>query len=218
MKKRIISLLLSVSMLMASLSACAPASSPEEKAPASEDADNSQTAANEDAPAENTSDVSAEEDAAASEMDTSPITISVLNRVNAEIIFDDNPMLKAVEEKTGVTLEIEAPPISNYTDRLQLTMASGELPDLIYTWDFDQKYEKWANDGLILPLDEYIGNYPNLMANLNESQFNMARVGGSDGQLYAIPRAHTEATWGVIANQEWLDKLGVSMPTTQEEI
>lgn len=44
-------------------------------------------------------------------------------------------MLKAVEEKTGVTLEIEAPPISNYTDRLQLTMASGELPDLIYTWD-----------------------------------------------------------------------------------
>ncbi len=218
MKKRIISLLLSVSMLMASLSACAPASSPEEKAPASEDADNSQTAANEDAPAENTSDVSAEEDAAASEMDTSPITISVLNRVNAEIVFDDNPMLKAVEEKTGVTLEIEAPPISNYTDRLQLTMASGELPDLIYTWDFDQKYEKWANDGLILPLDEYIGNYPNLMANLNESQINMARVGGSDGQLYAIPRAHTEATWGVIANQEWLDKLGVSMPTTQEEI
>ena len=154
MKKRIISLLLSVSMLMASLSACAPASSPEEKAPASEDADNSQTAANEDAPAENTSDVSAEEDAAASEMDTSPITISVLNRVNAEIVFYDNPMLKAVEEKTGVTLEIEAPPISNYTDRLQLTMASGELPDLIYTWDFDQKYEKWANDGLILPLDE----------------------------------------------------------------
>ena len=60
MKKRIISLLLSVSMLMASLSACAPASSSEEKAPASEDADNCQTAANEDAPAENTSDVSAE--------------------------------------------------------------------------------------------------------------------------------------------------------------
>lgn len=29
-------------------------------------------------------------------------------------------MLAAVAEKTGVTLEIEAPPISNYTDRRSL--------------------------------------------------------------------------------------------------
>ena len=50
-------------------------------------------------------------------------------------------MLAAVAEKTGVTLEIEAPPISNYTDRLQLVMASGDLPDIIYT-EFDQNYEK----------------------------------------------------------------------------
>lgn len=80
-------------------------------------------------------------------------------------------MLAAVAEKTGVTLEIEAPPISNYTDRLQLVMASGDLPDIIYTWEFDQNYEKWANDGLILPLDEYIEDYPNLMAQHQRSQW-----------------------------------------------
>lgn len=108
---------------------------------------------------------------ASAEPDNSPITITVLNRVNAEIVLDDNPMLAAVAEKTGVTLEIEAPPISNYTDRLQLVMASGDLPDIIYTWEFDQNYEKWANDGLILPLDEYIEDYPNLMANISEGQW-----------------------------------------------
>ena len=115
-------------------------------------------------------------------------------------------------EKTGVTLEIEAPPISNYTDRLQLVMASGDLPDIIYTWEFDQNYEKWANDGLILPLDEYIEDYPNLMANISEGQWGKARVGGADGQIYAVPRPTGSASWGVISNDEWLEKLGVDMP------
>lgn len=54
-------------------------------------------------------------------------------------------------------------------------MASGDLPDIIYTWEFDQNYEKWANDGLILPLDEYIEDYPNLMANISEGQWGKAR-------------------------------------------
>lgn len=97
-------------------------------------------------------------------------------------------MLAAVAEKTGVTLEIEAPPISNYTDRLQLVMASGDLPDIIYTWEFDQNYRKWANDGLILPLDEYIEDYPNLMAQHQRRPVGPSRVGGADRQIYAVPR------------------------------
>ncbi|MFQ8831702.1 MAG: extracellular solute-binding protein [Ruthenibacterium lactatiformans] len=93
---------------------------------------------------------------------------------------------------------------------------SGDLPDIIYTWEFDQNYEKWANDGLILPLDEYIEDYPNLMANISEGQWGKARVGGADGQIYAVPRP-TGSAWGVISNDEWLEKLGVDMPTTPEE-
>lgn len=209
MKKRFVALLFATTLLISSLASCgSPASAPAETKP-SESAPAKSEAAATDTPAESET---------SGEMDTSPITISVLNRVNAEIVFDDNPMLQAVEEKTGVKLEIEAPPISNFTDRLQLTMASGDLPDVIYTWSFDENYEKWANDGLILPLDEYIESYPNLMANLSKDQWNVARVGGNEGQIYAVPRTNIEATWGVIANQEWLDKLGVKMPTNVDEL
>ena len=216
MKKRILSLSLAAILLAGSLAACSSESSSGTSSGTSASvAETSAESTDTESVAESTA---SSEEADTATMDTSPITISVLNRVNAEIVLDDNPMLEAVAEKTGVTLEIEAPPISNYTDRLQLTMASGDLPDIIYTWEFDQNYEKWAQDGLILPLDEYIEDYPNLMANLNDDQWNRARVGGNDGQIYAVPRAHTEATWGVIANQEWLDKLGVEMPTTLDEL
>ena len=198
MKKRILALALAAIMLMVPFTACSSSSSSTPAASASAAGTGSSSTAS-------------------AEPDNSPITITVLNRVNAEIVLDDNPMLAAVAEKTGVTLEIEAPPISNYTDRLQLVMASGDLPDIIYTWEFDQNYEKWANDGLILPLDEYIEDYPNLMANISEGQWGKARVGGADGQIYAVPRPTGSASWGVISNDEWLEKLGVDMPTTPEE-
>lgn len=199
MKKRILALVLAAVMMTVPFTACSSgsSSSPAASSGSTADAGSSSTAP--------------------TGPDSSPITISVLNRVNAEIVFDGNPMLEAVAEKTGVTLEIEAPPISNFTDRLQLVMASGDLPDIIYTWEFDQNYEKWAKDGLILPLDEYIEDYPNLMANISKDQWEKARVGGSEGSIYGVPRTHVEPTWGVISNDEWLEKLGVSMPTTPEE-
>lgn len=76
-------------------------------------------------------------------------------------------------------------------------MASGDLPDIIYTWEFDQNYEKWANDGLILPLDEYIEDYPNLMANISEGQWGQGPVvGGADGPDLCRAPSHRPAPPG----------------------
>ena len=36
-------------------------------------------------------------------------------------------------------------------------------------------------------------------------------------RIYAVPRPTGSASWGVISNDEWLEKLGVDMPTTPEE-
>ena len=150
-------------------------------------------------------------------MDTSPITITVLNRINAEMVLEDNPMFELVEEKTGVKLEVDAPPISNYTDRLQLVMASGDIPDIIYTWGFNQNYEKWAEDGMLRPVYEAAQDYPNLMTNISEDQWNAARVGAT-GKIHAVPRTHHYPTWGVIVNEKWLDTLDQEWPETTDEL
>ena len=146
-----------------------------------------------------------------------PTTITMLNRVNPEIVFDDNPMLEEITKLTGVTLEIDAPPISSYSDRLQILMGSGDLPDIVYTWGIDSNYEKWAKDGLLKPLDDYIENYPNLMTNVTTDMWNLART-GEDQQIFCVPRPHNEARWGVVANQDWLEKIGTTMPTNTAEL
>lgn len=111
MKKRILSLSLAAILLAGSLAACSSESSSGTSSGTSASvAETSAESTDTESVAESTA---SSEEADAATMDTSPITISVLNRVNAEVVLDDNPMLEAVAEKTGVTLEIEAPPISN---------------------------------------------------------------------------------------------------------
>lgn len=203
MKKRILSLALAAMMLVTLFTACSSASS---SAPAASSAPASSGSAS-------------TSEATSGGMDTSPITISIMNRVPAEYIVENNHVLDEIERITGVRLEVTAPPIANYTDRMQLAMASGDIPDIIYTWEMDANYEKFANDGLIMPLDkEKLAQYPNLQANLNQDQWNRALVGGMDGEYYAIPRANAQSRWAVIVNQKWLDTLGVEMPTTPDEL
>lgn len=82
MKKRILALALAAIMLMVPFTACSSSSSSTPAASASAAGTGSSSTAS-------------------AEPDNSPITITVLNRVNAEIVLDDNPMLAAVAEKTA---------------------------------------------------------------------------------------------------------------------
>jgi ABC-type glycerol-3-phosphate transport system substrate-binding protein len=144
------------------------------------------------------------------------VTLTMVNRINAEVVIDNNPLFKHIREKYGFNIELEAPPINNYNDRLQIIMASGDLPDLIYIWSLDQNYIRWAEDGLIIPVEEKAKNYPNIMHNITPELFESAQI-PSTGLAYGVPRANKVNRWGFIANTQWLTKLGVKAPTTIDE-
>ena len=211
MKKRVIASMLSLVMVLSSVVGCGNSNTASTETNVSKEPT---AAAEQKESKEETEEASTEQ---AAEMSKEPITLTLMNRVNAEIVFDNNPMLEEIAEKTGVTLEIDAPPISNYTDRLQIVMASGDLPDIIYTWSFDSNYEKWAADGLIWELDDLIGKYPNLTKNITKNMWEMART-STTGKIHAVPRPTGTSRWGVIANEEWLKKLDTTMPTNVDEL
>lgn len=144
-------------------------------------------------------------------------TLRIMNRVNSEVSYeDDNLWVKAVEEAAGVKLEIEAPAPSSYNDKLQITMASGNLPDIIYIFSNDNNYDKWAKDGLLLELDSEIDKYENIKTNISQSKLNNFRS-ASTGKIHAIPKSNIMSYWGYVANKAWLDKLGMKAPETVEE-
>ncbi|MFK7697414.1 extracellular solute-binding protein [Paenibacillus sp. HJGM_3] len=155
--------------------------------------------------------------AGASAKPAAPTTIKMFNRVNAGIVLENNPVVAEMEKLANVKLSIEAPPINNYVDKLQVMMASGDLPDLVYNWGgADANMETWAKNGLLTPLDDKISKYPNLMKNITKEMWDGAKS-TTDGKLYLIPRTNVVNHWGYLVNQTWLDKLQLKAPTTLDE-
>jgi putative aldouronate transport system substrate-binding protein len=146
-----------------------------------------------------------------------PVSIKMFNRVNAGIVLENNPVLAEAEKLANVKLSVEAPPINNYVDKLQVLMASGDLPDLIYNWGgADTNMETWAKNGLLTPLDDKIAKYPNLMKNITKEMWDSVKS-VNDGKIYVIPRPNVVNHWGYMINQQWLDKLNLKAPTTLDE-
>jgi ABC-type glycerol-3-phosphate transport system substrate-binding protein len=144
------------------------------------------------------------------------VTLTMINRVNSEVSLDNNPLLRYIREKYGFNIELEAPPINNYNERLQIIMTSGDLPDLIYIWSLNQNYIQWAEQGLLRPVGDLVKNYPNIMHNISQDMFQSAAI-ASNGLSYGVPRTNKVNRWGFMANVQWLRKLGMNAPTTIDE-
>ena len=131
------------------------------------------------------------------------------------------PVWKYAEEKTGVRLKNTIPTtISNEQTAYTTMLATGKLPDLISTNTTNLR--SLARDGGLVPLDDLIEKHaPNLKKYFEEYPEAVNYSGNGDGNIYFIPSSITDMKYGVanvfILRQDWLDKLGLKVPTTIEE-
>jgi len=154
-------------------------------------------------------------DAGAGTASAEPVTLKIFVNLNPEINLKDNPVVQQAEKLAHVKLDIEAPPQNGYWDRMKVVLASGDLPDLFW-YGTDTDFENYSKQGMLATLDDKIGNYPNLMANISKEQWGDARA-LVDGKIHAVPRPNSYDRWGYLINQKWLDKLHLKAPTTVDE-
>ena len=141
--------------------------------------------------------------------------VSIMVYVRGAISFENNPIIQKAEELSGYRLNIEGPPSANYFDRMQVVMASANVPDLHQNGVGDD-FERFARDGLLADITDLRLNYPNLMSNLTPEQWEDGRS-ATTGRIMAMPRSNATDYWGFVIRQDWLDNLGLSVPSTLEE-
>ena len=155
----------------------------------------------------------------ASAEDTEPVfeeaTLRLVLNVPAEVDLENNPIIQRVYERTGIKMEIEAPPQNSYWERTRVIVASGDYPDIMLQGT-DVDMEKWAEEGILAELDDKIVNYPNLMKNISAQQWSDTRA-MSTGKIVGVPRPNTYSRWGYIINETWLENLNLEAPKTVEE-
>lgn len=125
----------------------------------------------------------------------------------------DGPGLKMINERFDVNYQPTFVPEASYTEKLTAVVASGDIPDIMYS-PGDSNFYKWAGQGAFLALDDFIEQYPSFKL-VPSLTLNAGRV---NGKVYAIPQYYPPYSLTPSIRQDWLDKLGLKMPTSYDEL
>ncbi|MCM3781979.1 extracellular solute-binding protein [Neobacillus mesonae] len=148
-----------------------------------------------------------------------PVTIKIMSDFTiAQPPSPDNPIVKEFEKSTNTKLDItwvSGANWSDYVDRINVVLSSGDLPDLLKLNDVTNPlFQQMVNQGVFWDLTPYLKSYPNLMT-YPESIWNNTTI---DGKNYVIPVARPLNGF-VFTNvrKDWLDKLGLEVPKTVDD-
>jgi putative aldouronate transport system substrate-binding protein len=125
------------------------------------------------------------------------------------------------EERLGfpITFEFITYGWDSYMEQKELMLAAGtDLPWFI--WNV-QDHQKWGEAGVLIDMLPLIEQYaPNMQKELEERPILKAVPSTPDGKMYGYamvsPPQYINGG-GVVVRQDWLDKFGLSVPTTATE-
>ncbi len=128
----------------------------------------------------------------------------------------ETKIIDTMFEMAGVEGKLIQAPSASYKEKLNATLASGNLPDIVYL--DETSMNAWIEEGALLPLDDMLEKYaPNFLKNMEEGDMKEL-INPDDGKLYGLPyilRLPAQSTMGI--RRDWLDKLGLETPETIEE-
>lgn len=133
---------------------------------------------------------------------------------------EDWEVWKEIEKETGVKLKgVVASSNSDYSTAFQNMVASGQLADII-ACESTSDLEKLGKDGGMLPLNDLIDEHaPNIKKMLEEDPNFKYQATAEDGNIYNIPLGkELQSSQFYWIRQDWLDKLGLAVPTTVDEL
>ncbi len=110
------------------------------------------------------------------------------------------------------------------TATFDIIMASGDIPDAVYyAWSTTRQGQYGASDGLIQNIMPYIqSSAPNLKALIDSDPIIKKQLVRDDGSVYFVPWITSDlsllAGEGFAIRKDWLDKFGLEIPKTPEEL
>lgn len=158
------------------------------------------------------------EGGAESEDGSKPLTIKMFAGLYNEVPDMNNAYWTEWERRTNVKLDIEWVPSGDLNNKLDLLLASGDLPEVVAYQDNNRPTLVSAiKNGAFWDLTPFLGDlseYPNLKNNLAKDALKYLTV---DGKIYAVPRSRSRVDGGIKIRKDWLDRLNIPVPTTFDE-
>jgi putative aldouronate transport system substrate-binding protein len=153
-----------------------------------------------------------------------PITLNILMLGHAIVEdFNTNTFTDWYSERTGINLNFDIAPPNESQEVLNLTIASGDLPDIIVGFTVDPStLALFGPQGLFLPLSDLIAEHGHFIHEVFEgSPQALPLITSPDGEIYGLPQVnecyhcfYSQRAW---INSDWLENVGMGVPQTTEE-
>lgn len=126
----------------------------------------------------------------------------------------DNEIELKMEEYTGEKINVAWVPNSNYEDRMNIVLASGDLPHIMIIQQKTGSFVTAANAGAFWDLTDYLKDFPNL----SKAEPEILKNASLNGRVYGVYRRRDIIRSAVALRKDWLDKLGLELPETTEDL
>ncbi|GAA3412973.1 hypothetical protein GCM10020370_67260 [Paenibacillus hodogayensis] len=150
------------------------------------------------------------------------LSISMFDRGQVssdEGTYRNNRWVQWIREKSGIYVTfVPVPRVGQ--DRLNVLLAAGEAPDLI--WEYDRRYiGMLASQGVIQPVDGLLETYSTVYRNYLKEHPELMPYLSFNGQMYAVATRRpvtSVANHAIWIRQDWLDILGLQTPRTLDDL
>ncbi|MFR9234263.1 MAG: extracellular solute-binding protein [Eisenbergiella massiliensis] len=142
----------------------------------------------------------------------------------------ENPVVQKISEDTGLKFEFIHAPVGDDGSYFQQLLASGDLPDLMYTNLFQTTYpggvEGAISDGVLYNVTDLVEQYAVNFKNLCEESGDpdvQKKIRGDEGNIVKFgttwlpPTDNNKIFNGLIVRQDWLDKYNLEAPVTLDD-
>ncbi|NMO95253.1 extracellular solute-binding protein [Paenibacillus lemnae] len=147
------------------------------------------------------------------------VTTAGSQYVEGSANMNEDIHVKKLREMTGIDVQLEMIPYTDYKQNITLLFAGGDMPDLLQTAGVTAPEIAPAFEAdVFMPLNDLIDEHaPNLKKHIPQEAWDSPRV-SSNGVIYAVPSIKASNIANVtFMRKDWLDKLDLQAPETVDE-
>lgn len=125
------------------------------------------------------------------------------------------PIMTELMALTDVGVDFQWVPDASKEEKINAALASGAVTDISGLNQLSMPSVRDAlTSGLFWDVEEHLSDFPRL-AEIDPKILDGARL---DGVLHGVPQQQSLARYGVLVRQDWLDRLGLEVPHTIDEL
>ncbi len=126
-----------------------------------------------------------------------------------------------IEEKVNIKLDVTTVVGGDYQEKLNIVIASQDLPNIIHIMGSPSEINKYGADGALLDLLPHLGKMPNVKKYLEENNAKYLSYLSADGKLFAFPPGQGAGETnrrGWLYRKDIFEKHDLKIPETSDDL